>query len=52
MADGTSYDDAIAIGQKLAEENSTVTETATESSPTVTVEVTSGKGVKAEPAKK
>lgn len=52
MADGTSYNEAIEIGQKLAEQNSTVTETVTESSPAVTVEVTSGKGVKAEPAKK
>lgn len=48
MADGTSYDDAVKIGQKLAEENST--ETVTEDSPAVTVEVTTGKGVK--PAKK
>lgn len=42
MADGTSYDEAIKIGQKLAEENSTVTETVTESSPTVTVTETKG----------
>jgi len=48
MADGTSYDDAVKIGQKLAEENSTVTETVTEDSPAVTVEVTTGKGVKAD----
>jgi hypothetical protein len=46
MADGTTYDEAVKIGQKLAEENSTVTETATESSPTVTV--TETKGVKAD----
>lgn len=40
MADGTSYDDAVKIGQKLAEENtSVVTETVTEDAPTVEVTV-------------